>query len=57
MARDVFNLLMFSAENAFLQVGVFVGGMLLIFGLINYRTRGGFVRAGRSSVMRLNARA
>lgn len=45
MARDVFDLLLFTAESAFLQVGVFVGGMLLIFGLINYRTRGGFVRA------------
>ena len=44
MAKEVFELLIGSAERSFLQVGVFVGGMLMIFGLVNYRTRGGFVR-------------
>jgi len=44
MLEDILDLVLSSAENSFLQVGVFVGGMLLIFGLINYRTRGGFVR-------------
>ncbi len=43
MIRETLELLIASAENVFLQVGVFVGGMLLIFGLINYHTRGGFV--------------
>jgi len=44
MVKEVLKLFLRSAEGAFLQVGVFVGGMLLIFGLINYCTRGGFIR-------------
>lgn len=43
MFTQIFEKLWMSAENAFLQVGVFVGAVLLIFGAINYKTQGGFV--------------
>ncbi|MFA5675397.1 MAG: putative manganese transporter [Christensenellales bacterium] len=32
------------AQSAFLEVGVFVGAVLLIFGFINYKTQGRFVQ-------------
>lgn len=44
MAGQIFEKLWSSAENAFLQVGVFVGAVLLIFGYINYKTQGRFVQ-------------
>jgi len=44
MAGQIFEKLWTSAENAFLQVGVFVGAVLLIFGYINYKTQGRFVQ-------------
>jgi hypothetical protein len=44
MAAQIFEKLWSSAENAFLQVGVFVGAVLLIFGFINYKTQGRFVQ-------------
>jgi hypothetical protein len=44
MAGQIFEKLWSSAENAFLQVGVFVGAVLLIFGYINYKTEGRFVQ-------------
>lgn len=44
MAGQIFEKLWSSAENAFLQVGVFVGAVLLIFGFINYKTQGRFVQ-------------
>ena len=40
---DVARLLLQSAEDSFLQVGVFVGAMLLFFGYLNYKTAGGVV--------------
>ncbi len=40
---DVIDLLMESAAGSFLQVGVFVGAMLLFFGYVNYRTAGGLI--------------
>ena len=43
MLHDIFDKLIGSAEGAFLQVGVFVGAVLLIFGYINYKTQGRLV--------------
>lgn len=45
MAGQWLDVLLTSATGAFLQVGVFVGGLLLLFGYINYRTTGGLIRA------------
>jgi len=39
------GILLESAEGAFLQVGVFVGAMLLFFGYFNYRYAGSLVKA------------
>ncbi|MEA3402966.1 MAG: putative manganese transporter [Armatimonadota bacterium] len=44
---DVARLLLESAEGSFLQVGVFVGAMLLFFGYLNYRAAGGLIDAIR----------
>lgn len=38
--KDIFEIILTSAEGAFLQVGVFVGAVLLIFGYINYKKNG-----------------
>jgi len=43
--RKIADLVLISASDSFLQVGVFVGAMLLFFGYINYRTAGGLIRA------------
>jgi hypothetical protein len=43
MFSEIIQKLIESAEGAFLEVGVFVGGVLLIFGFINYKTQGAFV--------------
>ena len=43
MFDSIIQKLIDSAEGAFLQVGVFVGAVLLIFGFINYKTQGRFV--------------
>jgi len=43
MIDEIFEKLLESAEAAFLEVGVFVGAVLLIFGYINYKTQGRFV--------------
>lgn len=42
---EILQILIEAGEGAFLQVGVFVGAMLLFFGYFNYRYAGGFVRA------------
>jgi len=42
--HDVVQILLQSAEDAFLQVGVFVGAMLLFFGYLNYKYAGGLIR-------------
>lgn len=39
------DLILSSAVDSFLQVGVYVGGLLLLFGYINYKTTGRFVAA------------
>lgn len=38
--QDIYEIFIESCEGAFLQVGVFVGAVLLIFGLINYKREG-----------------
>ncbi|MTI47607.1 putative manganese transporter [Sporosalibacterium faouarense] len=43
MLQDIFQIILKSAENAFLQVTVFVGAVLLIFGYINYKKSGAFI--------------
>ncbi len=45
MIDDIVQIVLSTAENAFLQVGVFVGAVLLIFGLINYKRQGKFVES------------
>ena len=39
-ATDMIEIILGSAEDVFLQIGVFVGAVLLIFGLINYKQKG-----------------
>ena len=40
---NVTEILLESAEGSFLQVGVFVGAMLLFFGYVNYKYAGGLI--------------
>lgn len=49
MIQDIFEILIACAENAFLQVGVFVGAVLLLFGFINYKRQGKFVQSLENS--------
>ncbi|WP_432401289.1 putative manganese transporter [Wukongibacter sp. M2B1] len=44
MFKDIIEIVLVSAENSFLQVGVFVGAVLLLFGYIDYKNSGAFVR-------------
>ncbi len=39
MIQDIMRIILNSAEGAFLQVSVFVGAVLLLFGYINYETK------------------
>jgi len=41
------GILLESAEESFLQVGVFVGAMLVLFGYVNYRYAGGLIEGIR----------
>lgn len=45
MTKDILKIILASAENSFLQVTVFVGAVLLLFGYINYKQSGNFVRS------------
>ncbi len=45
MANDIFHLIVKSSVDSFLQVTVFVGFALLLFGFINFKTQGRFVEA------------
>ncbi len=49
MFNDIIELVLKSAEGSFLQVTVFVGAVLLLFGFINYKTSGLFVNTIRES--------
>ena len=44
MLREILRLIFFSAENAFIQVTVFVGAVLLIFGYVDYLLSGRLVQ-------------
>ncbi|MCT4564209.1 MAG: putative manganese transporter [Maledivibacter sp.] len=44
MLNNIFEIVLASAENSFLQVGVFVGAVLLLFGYVDYKKSGEFVR-------------
>ena len=44
LLESVFSIIIGSAEGAFLQVTVFVGAVLLLFGYINFRSHGEFIR-------------
>lgn len=44
MIQDIIRIILNSAEGAFLQVSVFVGAVLLLFGYINYKKSGAFIR-------------
>ncbi len=43
MAREILNLIIGSAESAFIEVTVFVGTVLMIFGYINFKQAGKLV--------------
>lgn len=45
MSSEIFRLLIYSAENAFIQVTVFVGAVLLLFGYINFIQSGRLVQS------------
>ncbi|WP_350344296.1 putative manganese transporter [Proteinivorax tanatarense] len=49
MFLEILGLFFESAEDAFLEVGVFVGAILLLFGYINYRKSGRFIKSIESS--------
>ncbi|NLJ78732.1 MAG: arsenic efflux protein [Tissierellia bacterium] len=44
MAKEIFRLLIYSAENSFIQVTVFVGAVLLLFGYVNFKQSGNLVK-------------
>lgn len=44
MAGEIFRLLIYSAENSFIQVTVFVGAVLLLFGYVNFKQSGNLIR-------------
>ncbi len=43
MFNEVVNIILDCAEGAFLEVGAFVGAVLLLFGYVNFKTSGNFV--------------
>jgi len=47
--NEILILILSSAEAAFLEVGVFVGSVLLLFGFINYKKSGAFIEKIQSS--------
>lgn len=49
MLNEIINIVLDCAEGAFLEVGSFVGAVLLFFGYINYRKSGDFVKTIENS--------
>lgn len=45
MISEILRLMLYSAENAFIQVTVFVGAVLLFFGYINFKQSGQLVKS------------
>lgn len=43
--KDILEIILYCAEGAFLQVGVFVGIVLLIFGYVDYKKNGRFIES------------
>ena len=43
MLGEIFKLIIYSAENAFIQVTVFVGAVLMLFGYVNFKQSGKLV--------------
>ncbi len=43
MFQDILDLILVSAEGAFLQVTVFVGAVLILFNYIDFKTQGAFI--------------
>jgi len=46
---EIIKIILGSAENAFIQVSVFVGAVLLLFGYINYKQSGKFIESIENS--------
>ncbi|MCM1989188.1 putative manganese transporter [Oceanirhabdus seepicola] len=46
---EIINIILGSAEDAFIQVSVFVGAVLLLFGYINYKQSGKFIESIENS--------
>jgi uncharacterized membrane protein YidH (DUF202 family) len=42
MASDIWEIILTCAESSFIEVTVFVGGILLLFGYINFKQQGDF---------------
>jgi hypothetical protein len=42
MASDIWEIILACAESSFIEVTVFVGGILLLFGYINFKQQGDF---------------
>ena len=40
LAKEILKLILLSAENAFIQVTVFIGAVLILFGYIDYKLSG-----------------
>lgn len=49
MLPQILDIIITSAEGAFIEVGVFVGAVLLLFGYINYKQSGAFVASIENS--------
>ncbi|KAF0193862.1 MAG: hypothetical protein FD169_2193 [Bacillota bacterium] len=49
MLPQIIDIIIASAEGAFIEVGVFVGAVLLLFGYINYKQSGAFVTSIENS--------
>lgn len=49
MINDIFKIILKCAEDAFLQVGVFVGAVLIIFGYLDYRKSGKLIQGIENS--------
>ncbi|HHY10647.1 MAG TPA: arsenic efflux protein [Firmicutes bacterium] len=45
MFKEIVRLILFSAENAFIQVTVFVGAVLLLFGYVDYLLSGRLIKS------------
>lgn len=49
MINEIFSIILKCSEDAFLQVGVFVGGVLIIFGYLDYKMNGKLIKGIENS--------